>query len=93
MRCELVKTGPAMPELKFLRQPTRTVTALDQHGRPVDLAALEGRRVKWARRQGNKVMAMIERPKKGARGALVVFPNAADYENSIRRVLKPKEPC
>jgi len=77
-----------MPELKFLRRPARKIMVFDEHGQAVDLAALEGRRIKWARRQGRRILAMIAGPRKGMRGILLHFRCDADYEVSVRRVLK-----
>jgi len=77
-----------MPELKTLRRPARDIMVLDEHGQAVELGALAGRRIKWARRQRRRILAMVEGPRKGAPGILLHFRNAADYEDSVRRVLK-----
>lgn len=80
-----------MPELKFVRQPAREIAVLDEYGRTVDLAVLEGRRLKWARRRGRKIHAMIAGLDEGARGIMLQFRSGADYEDCIRRVLKPEK--
>jgi len=80
-----------VPELKLLRQPARDIMVLDEDGQPVDLAALKDRRVKWAKRMGRKIVAMIAGPRKGKRGILLHFRNTDDYEESVRRVLAPEK--
>lgn len=77
-----------MPEVKYLRRPGREIIACDERGQAVDLVALQGRRIKWARRKGHKITAMVEGSHKGARGTLLIFRNSADYEDAVCRVLK-----
>lgn len=67
----------------------RGITVQDRLGRTLtdeELRELANRRVRWARREGERLAVMVDGPVRGEEGVLLYFPRPVDYDASVRRV-------
>lgn len=75
-----------MPEVKFF-EPAPGQALTDLRGRELSLQQYRGRRIKRAKRDGSRVIAVLDLGH-NRRGLTVVFPTVDSYEASVRRVLR-----